>query len=328
MHAATNTRPAYHREAAAAHMVSNIPRADADTPVKKVIEALRGQHFDCAETVFVTDGDGRLMGIVRINDLFRERPVRIGDIMKVEHDAVRPGDDQEDVARLAIRLNMIAVPVIDDVGRLIGAVPPEALFRILRDEHMEDLQRLAGISAHGRGAEAALDAPLVDRFVRRMPWLVIGLLASSLITLVMIGFERTISQNVAVAYFVPALVYIAGAIGTQAVSVSVRGLSVHSVAIGRLLRDELLIGLLVGTVLGLMAAGAVLAVFWQPPLAIAVGLSVLGGGVVSAVAGFALPWTFMRLGFDPALGSGPICTIVQDAASLALYFALVTVLVF
>jgi magnesium transporter len=167
----------------------------------------------------------------------------------------------------------------------------------------------------------------MNRFARRMPWLVFGLLASSIITLVMMGFEHTLSQNVAAAFFVPALVYIAGAVGTQAVSVSVRSLSAGEVAIGPLLRDELIIGILIGTVLGCLAAGAVLLVFGEASLALAVGLAVLGGGAVSALAGFALPWSFLRLGFDPALGSGPICTIVQDAASLSLYFILVTALV-
>ena len=327
MTASVDPHTAYHREAAAAHMVANIPRAKHDTPVDRVIEALRGHLYDCADTVFVTDGDGRLMGIVRINDLFGDGAERIGDIMEERHEAVRPGDDQEDIAQLAIRLNMIAVPVVDDLGQLIGAVPPEALFRILRVEHMEDLQRIAGIAAHEHGAEAALDASILNRFSRRIPWLVFGLVASSLITLVMIGFEHTLSQNVAAAFFVPALVYIAGAIGTQAVSVSVRSLSLREIAIGKLLRDELAIGLGIGAVLGLMATGAVLAVFGEPPLALAVGLSVMGGGAVSALTGFSLPWAFQRLGFDPALGSGPICTIVQDAASLALYFLLVTALV-
>ena len=327
MTATAEASPAYHREAAAAHMVANIPRAKYDTSVDRVIEALRGHLYDCADTVFVTDDGGHLMGIVRINDLFGDGADQIGDIMEERHEAVRPGDDQEEIAQLAIRLNMIAVPVVDDLGQLIGAVPPEALFRILRDEHMEDLQRLAGITTHEHGAEAALDASIMNRFSRRLPWLVFGLFASSLITLVMIEFEHTLSQNVAAAFFVPALVYIAGAIGTQAVSVSVRSLSTHEIAIGKLLRDEMVIGLGIGAVLGLMAASAVLAVFGEPPLAIAVGLSVLGGGAVSALAGFSLPWAFLRLGFDPALGSGPICTIVQDAASLALYFFLVTALV-
>lgn len=317
----------YHREAAAAHMVANIPRAHMDTAVTDVIDALRGRLYDCADTVFVTDGAGRLMGIVRINDLFGDHSERIGDIMQEEHEAVLPGDDQEDIADLAIRLDMIAVPVVDDHGQLIGAVPPEAVFRILRDEHMEDLQRLAGITTHQGGAEAALDAPLLNRFARRLPWLVFGLAASSLITLVMVGFEHALSQSVAAAFFVPALVYIAGAIGTQAVSVAVRSLSFGEVAIAPVLRDELIIGVGIGTVLGCLAAGAVLAVFGQPPLALAVGLAVLGGGAVSALAGFALPWGFLHLGFDPALGSGPICTIVQDATSLVLYFLLVTALV-
>jgi magnesium transporter len=327
MTAAAEANTAYHREAAAAHMVANIPRAKHDTSVDRVIEALRGHLYDCADTVFVTDDDGRLMGIVRINDLFGDEAKEIGDIMEERHEAVRPGDDQEEIAQLAIRMNMIAVPVVDDLGQLIGAVPPEALFRILRDEHMEDLQRLAGITTHEHGAEAALDASMMNRFSRRLPWLVFGLLASSLITLVMIEFEHTLSQNLAAAFFVPALVYIAGAIGTQAVSVSVRSLSTQEVAIGKLLRDEMVIGLGIGMVLGSMAAGAVLAVFGDPALALAVGLSVLGGGAVSALAGFSLPWAFLRIGFDPALGSGPICTIVQDAASLALYFLLVTALV-
>ncbi|MBT8408775.1 MAG: magnesium transporter [Alphaproteobacteria bacterium] len=327
MTADAKTHGSYHREAAGAHMVANIPRAKFDTPIGKVIEALRGNLYDCADTVFVIDEAGHLMGIVRINDLFGKEAVRIGDIIEEKHQAVRPGDDQEEIAQLAIQLNMIAVPVVDDLGQLIGAVPPEALFRILRDEHMEDLQRLAGITAHEHGSEAALDAPLLNRFTRRIPWLIFGLFASSLITLVMVEFEHTLSQNVAAAFFVPALVYIAGAIGTQAVSVSVRSLSMQEIAIGPLIRDELVIGLGIGAVLGLLAGAAVFVVFDQPALALAVGLAVLGGGTVSALAGFALPWAFLRLGFDPALGSGPICTIVQDAASLSLYFLLVTALV-
>lgn len=327
MTAAADIQAPYDRETAAAHMMVNIPRAKFDTPVTEVLEALQGRLYDCADTVFVVDETAKLMGIVRINDLFKNGADRIGDIMEEEHEAVQARDDQERIAHLAIRLNMIAVPVVDDLGRLIGAVPPEAVFRILRDEHMEDLQRLAGIATHEHGAEAALDASILNRFSRRIPWLIFGLLASSLITMVMIGFEETLSQNVAAAFFVPALVYIAGAIGTQAVSVSVRSLSMQDVAIGPLLRDELMIGLAIGGVLGLIASGAVFFFFDQASLALAVGLAVLGGGAVSALTGFTLPWVFMRLGFDPALGSGPICTILQDASSLSLYFVLVTVLV-
>ncbi len=319
--------PAHPRETAGARMVSRIPRALADTPVAEVIAALIGGAYDCADTVFVTDGDGRLVGLVRINDLFAGDGRPIGEIMEAEHAAVRPGDDQEEIAALGMRLNMIAVPVVDDAGLLIGAVPPEALLRILRDEHMEDLQRIAGITPHEEGPDAALDAPLRDRFARRLPWLVVGLAASTVITLVMVSFEHALAANVAVAFFVPALVYIAGAIGSQAVSVSVRGLSTQDVPIRTLLHDEMIIGLAIGLALGAISALGVLLAFRDGALAFAVGLAVLGGGAISAIVGFALPWTFKRMGFDPALGSGPICTIVQDAASLSIYFALVTLLI-
>jgi magnesium transporter len=308
-------------------MVTHIPQATADTPVNTVIQSLRGQKFECADTVFVTDADGRLEGIVRINDLLADGERQIAEIMEPEHEAVRYGDDQEKIAVLAMQLNMIAVPVVDNDERLIGAVPPEALFRILRDEHMEDIQRLAGIAPHERGPAVALHAPLFDRFRRRLPWLVFGLFASSIITFVMVGFEQSLSANVAVAFFVPALVYIAGAIGTQAVSVAVQGLSTENISIKTLLQDELVIGIAIGASLGLISSILVFAAFGDSMLSLAVGLAVLSGGTVSALVGFGLPWVFKHFDFDPALGSGPICTIIQDVSSLLIYFVLVGALI-
>ncbi len=314
------------RETAGSHLVTRIPRATPETPVSEVIDGLQGGRYDCADTVFVTDGDGKLEGIVRINDLLADGDRAIRDIMEPEHEAVRADDDQEEIAVLAMRLNMIAVPVVDDDGRLIGAVPPEALFHILRAEHMEDIQRLAGIGPHEKGAMVALDAPLYDRFRRRLPWLLFGLAASSGITYLMAGFEKTLAANVAVAFFVPALVYIAGAIGTQAVSVAVRGLAAQTVPIGRLLTQELAIGAAIGASLGAVTWVAVYLIFQHVMLSFAVGGAVFAGGLLSAVVGFTLPWLFERLGSDPAMGSGPVCTIIQDGASLLIYFVLVGLL--
>lgn len=314
-------------DTAVSHMVTNIPRALASTLAETVVAMMRDRRFDCADTIFVIDPDGRLEGIVRINNLLSDGHHRISEIMHPEHEAVRSDEDQEAVALLAMRLDMIAVPVVDEDNRLIGAVPPEALFRILRYEHQEDLQRLAGIAPHKHGPVVALDAPIRDRIRRRLPWLGIGLLASSAITFVMAGFEESLSARVEVAFFIPALVYIAGAIGAQAVSVAVRGLSSNHVLIGRLLREELVIGMVIGASLGLISAMMVLAAFGDAILSMAVGISVLGGGMISAVVGFGLPWLFVRLGFDPALGSGPICTIIQDVSALMIYFVLVSAFV-
>lgn len=316
------------RETAAFHMVTSIPKATADAPIAAVVEELRGRRFDSADCIFVTGKDGRFTGIVRINDLLAAPPEQaIGEIVEEQHGTARFDDDQEHIALLAMEKDMIAVPIVDAAGHLVGAVPPEALLDILRHEHMEDLQRLAGITRHNSDLESSLSAPISNRVRRRLPWLVVGLGASAAATAVVALFEETLNANVTVAFFVPALVYVAGAIGTQSVSVAVRALSLYDVGLGRLVRDEVIIGLIIGLVMGVLSALPVYGVFGDRLLATAVGLAVLGAGSVSATVGFGLPWVFQRLGFDPALGSGPICTILQDVASLAIYFVLVTALV-
>lgn len=316
------------RETARAHMAHRVPRAEAGDSAAVVLDDLRGRHFDCAEAVFVTDGDGRLEGLVHINDLLAARPDQaMAEIMEPEHVAVHPDEDQEAVALAALRLGLVAVPVVEPDGTLLGAVPPQALARILKREHDEDLQRIAGIARDGDTlARGALEAPLGDRLRRRLPWLVIGLFASSLATLTVAQFERTLDANVAVAFFVPALVYIAGAIGTQAVSVAVRGLGARRMPMGALLWRELVTGGLIGLALGLIALVPIWWAFGDMLLSIAVALAVLGAGTVSAVIGLALPWAFQKVGFDPALGSGPICTILQDVLSLLIYFLVVSAL--
>lgn len=148
----------------------------------------------------MTDAAGRLEGIARINQLFANGEHRIGEIMETEHEAVRYKIDQEGIAVLATQLNMITVPVVDEDQKLIGAVPPEALFKILRDEPMEDLQRLAGIAPHEHGPNVALDASLHDRIGRRLPWMIFGLAASAAITFAMMRFEHALSANAAVAF--------------------------------------------------------------------------------------------------------------------------------
>lgn len=116
-------------------------------------------------------------------------------------------------------------------------------------------------------------------------------------------------------------------IGTQAVSATVRGSSVDNISITGLLQEELIIGLAIAASLGLISFILALVAFGNAALSLAVGLAVAGGGTISAMVGFGLPWVLKHFGSDPALGSGPICTIIQDVASLSIYFVLVSALI-
>ena len=111
------------------NMVAHMPRTFVGTPVDTAFRSLCEQRFECAGTVFLTYSTGRLEGIIWINDLFAIDEHLIGEVTELEHEAVRREGDQKQAARLDMQLNMISVPVADDDERLIGAVPPEALFK-------------------------------------------------------------------------------------------------------------------------------------------------------------------------------------------------------
>ncbi len=240
---------------------------------------------------------------------------------------VLPGTDQERMASVALHHGATAMPVVDEGGRLVGVVGPNTLMRILRREHVEDLHRLAGISRETQQAREALEEPPTRRVRHRLPWLVVGLGGSMLATFVVARFETGLSAKPALAFFIPGLVYLADAIGTQTEAVAVRGLSLTHAGLGRLLGGELRTGLLIGLLLALLAFPMVWLVFGELRLAATVTLALTDASMVASSLGLLLPWALQRFGLDPAHGSGPLATNVQDVLSLLIYFGFVSAIV-
>jgi magnesium transporter len=143
----------------------------------------------------------------------------------------------------------------------------------------------------------------------------------------MARFERVLEARVAVAFFIPAIVYLADAVGTQTEAIMVRYLSAGHAPLGRLLRGELLTGLLIGLCLSLFVFPATLLAFGDVRLAAAVTVAVAVAGVVASAVGLVFPWLLSRAGRDPAFGSGPVATVIQDVLSLLIYFAAVVAIV-
>jgi magnesium transporter len=202
-------------------------------------------------------------------------------------------------------------------------MPSQALLQVLRREHVEDLHVLAGIQRESSQARHAIEDPPLRRVRHRLPWLLAGLGGSAVATLAMAGFEDTFSRQMAVAFFVPAIVYLADAIGTQTEAVAVRGLSLTHAGIGHLLAGELRTGMLIGAALGLISFAPIWLAFGDPRLAGAVASAIFAAGTVAAGMGLLLPWLLARSGRDPALGSGPLATVIQDVLSLLVYFGVV-----
>jgi magnesium transporter len=321
------TKPTRTSESAVHHVHARVPRASPQTRVGELLDSIQGHEFDATELICVCDADGRLLGAVPLGRAIASpRTRRLAEVMLQPVPSVHPDEDQERIASVALHHRLEAVPVVDSNGFLLGIVPPAALLSILRHEHVEDIHRLAGIHREGAQARHALFEPPVRRARHRMPWLLVGLAGSIVATFVMASFEQALQSHLAVAFFVPGLVYLADAIGTQTEAVAVRGMSLSHAPLGSLLAGELRTGLLIGLMLGCMVFALTWIGFGELRLAFAVAVAVLFAGAAATSIGMLLPWILAHTGNDPALGSGPLATVIQDVLSLLIYFAIVTAL--
>jgi magnesium transporter len=306
------------------HIVARVARARPEETSAEVLVRLAREQPGNVELVCVETSDGRLAGVLPIERLFTVPPAtRVGDAMDRSFPRVTPDADQEIAASMALEDAVDALPVVDGDGRLLGVMPSQALLQVLREEHVEDLHRLAGIQRETAQARGALEEPPLRGARHRLPWLLVGLVGAMIATAAMAGFESTLEAKIAVAFFIPGLVYIADAIGTQTEAIAVRGLSLTGAGIGHLLAGELRTGMLIGATLGLVSFPAVVLAFGDLRLAGAVAVAIFVAGSLAAAIGLLFPWVLARLGRDPAYGSGPVATVIQDILSLLVYFAVI-----
>jgi magnesium transporter len=278
-------------ELAGAHALRDVPLARPHETVGDVLGRIATSRHECADLICVTSVDGKLHGALRLADaLAAARDARIGALATLQTVGAAFDADQESVAGLACDHGMEAMPVVDADGILQGVVPARALLAILRSEHVEDLHRLAGIQRETRRATEALEEPPTRRARHRLPWLLVGLLGSGVATAVVATFETVLRQRIAVAFFVPAIVYLADAVGTQTEAVAVRGLSLSRMPLRRMLWGELRTGLTIGATLGTCAFVAVAALLRDVPLAAAVGTALLCAGAGRTRPSALDPW--------------------------------------
>jgi len=309
-------------------MVRRVPTAARSETTAQVLERLAGSTFDYADAVFIVDEAERLNGIVPLTRLLAaEAGTSMDRLVHTRVFSVTPDTDQELVASMAIHEETAAVPVVGADNRLLGVVPPVALIEVLRREHVEDLHRLAGITRESSRARHAIEAPPSRRARDRLPWLLVGLGGSVLATFVVAYFEQALQSRVAVAFFIPGIVYLADAIGTQTEAIAVRGISLSRLSVARLIGGEVVTGVIIGATLALIAFPPIWWWFGDANLAAAVSIALFVAGTVATTIGMLFPWVLSKMGRDPAFGSGPIGTIVQDVLSLVIYFITISALV-
>jgi magnesium transporter len=319
-------RAAFTLEGDAGQMaVSDVPVADPTSRSDDVRAALVGGPFASVTEIALVD-DGRFVGIVPIERLLASADeTSVGELAETPA-IVQPGADLEAAARATARSGGRSIAVVDAKGQFHGLVPPDRLLQLLEVEHEEDLARLGGFLHGTSSARAASLEPVARRLWHRLPWLGLGLLGAMASAVIVGAFEDEIRKEVLLAFFLPAVVYMADAVGTQTETVVIRGMAL-GISVRAVFARELLTGLVVGALLGGAFFAFALAIWGEADVAAAVGISLaISCSIASAVA-MALPYGLARLGRDPAFGSGPLATVIQDLLSIVAYFAVALLLV-
>ena len=311
---------------AAEYASMSVPTARRDQSVGEVRGGLVGRRFRCAEDVVVLEA-GKLVGLVSIERLLAADPnAGLEDVMDADPPRVAPDTDQELAARQMVERHECSLAVVDRDGLFVGLIPPYRMLRVLLNEHDEDLARLGGYLAGSARARGAAEEPVTQRLWHRLPWLLVGLLGAMGATALVGGFEEQLKTNVLLAFFIPAVVYMADAVGTQTETVLIRALSA-GITVRSVLRRELLTGFVMGVVIGAAFLVFALIGWGDAEVAAAVAVAMFASCSIATVIAMALPALFQRLGLDPAFGCGPLATVMQDLLSIAVYLVIVAAVV-
>jgi magnesium transporter len=238
---------------------------------------------------------------------------------------VAHGMDQEVAAWKAALHGEGAVAVVADGGEFLGLVPPYKLLGVLLEEHDEDLVRLGGFVKGSSAARRASTEPTPMRLWHRLPWLIVGLGGALGAAFIVDGFEGKLDDELLLAFFLPGVVYLADAVGTQTEALVIRGLSV-GVSVRDMIVREVLTGVMAGIILGAAFFPICLIIWGDADVALAVGIALAVSCSLATIVASALPALFDSVGADPAFGSGPLATVVQDLMSIALYFTVASIL--
>jgi magnesium transporter len=264
------------------------------------------------------------VGSVRLEELILAKGgERIADLMERNTHELRVDDDQEEAARRLARYDVLALPVVDADGRLVGILTHDDALDVLQDEATEDFHRVGSVGHIAGGLRAASFRTL---YRKRAPWLILLVFANIFSGAGIAYFEDTIAAYVALVFFLPLLVDSAGNAGSQSATLMVRALATGDVVLrdwGGMLGRELGVALLLGITMAV--AVSFIGVFrGGPEIAVVVALTMVIVVSVGSVIGMSLPFVLSRLNLDPAAASAPLVTSIADAAGVVIYFGIAT----
>ena len=320
----------YKKKTVGSVMVTDFFYTDSKKSIKQVLTHLAKKkgRYEFMDYGYILNKKKELVGVFSVGDLFRyNQKLSIEKITAQNPISVNPHSKDEVAVHTALRNKIKAIPVVEK-GKMVGVVPPKRLLRIMHRSTQEDFMHMAGISEEHLEYDDTMKVPIYKSVQHRAPWLLVGL-AGIMLTAGFIGqYEEPLHDYMILAFFIPAIVYLAGAVGAQNITTCIRDLATHGKDMNKikyLIRQTSIVTLL-GIIISL-ASYLIIIIFWREyytgfVIALAVFLSAMITNFVSLLT----TYTITKLGKDPAFGSGPFATVVSDFTSIATYFIVATIL--
>ncbi len=322
----------YDEDTAGGIMTKDFVAVKKDITVYQAIEELReiGKDAETIYYVYVIDNDEKLVGVLSLRELIVSKPNNyIEDIMHERVKKVSLNTDQEEVAKMVAKYDLLAIPVVNDNNKIMGIVTVDDIIDVIEEEATEDIYKFAGTSETEYIDEDKILTRIVTSFKSRLPWLLITLFGGLLSAQIIGGFERVLDKNTALALFMPLLAGMGGNVGTQSSTLTVRGIAVGNIygkEIAKTLIQEFTVGFLVGLVCSIIAGIVAFFIQGEMMLSIVVGTAMWANMITAATIGTLVPLIFKRIGVDPAVASAPFITTTIDITGLSIYFTLTTIL--
>ena len=312
----------YPEETAGSLMSSNFFAVNQNASIGGIIKKLREieekDEIEHLQFVYVVDENDKLLGYISIRTLILRKPKqKAKSVMKATPTLITPFMDQEEVAKVFKDLNLIALPVINEEGTLLGQITIDDIVDVLEEEASEDAFKMVGLEIEKRMTNSVLIS-----LRSRLPWLFITLGATSLSALVIKYFEPTLERFITLAAFMPMIAAMSGAIANQMVTLIVRGLAVgelHWKEIRRFLTREFasvfISSIVIGTLLAILAHN----VHEQSGFGLVIGFTFILIMLTATLIGISLPLLLKFFGFDPATGSSMLTTTLTDTVSFSIF---------
>jgi magnesium transporter len=272
--------------------------------------------------IFVIDPTFKLLGAIDLDQVLRtKRSVKIADIMHETKHAIPATMDQEEAAREFEQYDLLSAAVVDENERLVGVLTIDDVVDVIQQEAEEDLLRMGGV-----GDEELSDTVLATSR-SRVPWLLVNLATAFISASVISQFGATIEQMVALAALMPIVASLGGNAGTQTMTVTVRALATRDLDIynaGRVIRREVMVGMLNGVVIATLIGLVAGAWFQNPDLGLVIAAAMVINMLAAALGGILIPLLLDRLGADPAISSSIFTTMVTDVIGFLAFLSLAT----